>query len=146
MVEKKGTGPEDKPKKITITTGKRKRAVARAKFQEGSGTIKINRIPIDIINNEITRMKIREPLMIAGDGWKKFDISVNVKGGGMTGQADAARQSIAKGLAQLMGAETRKKFMEYDRYMLVADPRRTEPHKPPRSSQGPRRYKQRSKR
>jgi small subunit ribosomal protein S9 len=135
-----------KKAKIIMTVGKRKRAVARAKFEPGKGVIKINKTPLSLINNEIARMKIKEPLLIAGDGWKKYDISLNIRGGGIMGQADAARQAIAKGLAQLMGVETRRKFIEYDKYMIVADSRRTEPHKPPRSSQGPRRYKQRSKR
>jgi len=69
-----------------------------------------------------------------------------VKGGGVFGQTEAARQAIAKGLVEIFGSELRQKFLEYDRNLLVFDPRRTEPHKPPRSSQGPRRYKQRSKR
>ena len=62
------------------------------------------------------------------------------------GQANAARQAIAKGLAQIMGDDVKKKFLEYDRNLLVYDSRRTEPHKPPHSSWGARRYKQRSKR
>jgi len=136
----------EKKAKVVMTVGKRKRAIARAKFESGKGIVKVNRTPLDLINNEITRMKIKEPLLIAGEGWKKYNIHLNVRGGGIMGQADAARQAIAKGLARLLGAETRKKFVEYDKYMIVADSRRTEPHKPPRSSQGPRRYKQRSKR
>jgi small subunit ribosomal protein S9 len=146
-----GSKPAQKPiaekkGKIILTVGKRKKAIARAKFEPGKGIVKVNKTPLDLINNEITRMKIMEPLIIAGNGWKKFNIHLNIRGGGIMGQADAARQAIAKGLAQLMGSETRKKFIEYDKYMIVADSRRTEPHKPPRSSQGPRRYKQRSKR
>lgn len=132
--------------KIILTVGKRKRAIARAKFEPGKGIVKVNKTPLDLINNEIARMKIMEPLIIAGNGWKRFNIHLNIRGGGIMGQADAARQAIAKGLAELMGSETRKRFIEYDKYMIVADSRRTEPHKPPRSSQGPRRYKQRSKR
>lgn len=133
-------------KDFAFTTGKRKRAIARARFKSGSGKITVNSTPLGIINNEIVKMKIREPLILTGDKWKKFDIKVNVKGGGITGQAEATRQAIAKGLAQLLGDEVKKRFLDYDRHLLIADPRRTEPHKPPRSSQGPRRYKQRSKR
>ncbi len=133
-------------KDFVFTTGKRKRAVARARFKPGSGKITINSIPLEVINNEIAKMKIREPLILIGDEWKKFDVKVNVKGGGITGQAEAVRQAIAKGFAQLLGDDVKKKFLDYDRHLLIADPRRTEPHKPPRSSQGPRRYKQRSKR
>ena len=150
MVSKKSKNGEKsgekKGKGIVMTTGKRKRAVARAKFEPGSGLVKVNKIPVDLIGNEIMKMKIKEPLMLAGNGWKKFNIKLNVSGGGVMGQADAARQAIAKGLVQMLGTETRERLMDYDKYMLVADSRRTEPHKPPRSSQGPRRYKQRSKR
>jgi len=150
MVSKKSgkAGKESKQKavKVVLTVGKRKRALARAKFEPGKGVIKINKTPLNLMGNEIARMKISEPLMLVGDEWKRFDISLSVNGGGIMGQADAARQAVAKGLSQLLGAETKKKFMDYDKYMLVADSRRTEPHKSPRSSQGPRRYKQRSKR
>ncbi len=137
---------EGKEGKHLLTTGKRKKAVARAKFQPGKGSIKINSLPLDNIENEMVRLRLQEPLMIAGDSWKRFDIRVNVKGGGTTGQADAVRQAVSRGLAELMGEGLRKKYMALDRNLLIYDPRRTEPHKPPRSSQGPRRYKQRSKR
>ncbi|MCK5548548.1 MAG: 30S ribosomal protein S9, partial [Thermoplasmata archaeon] len=81
-----------------------------------------------------------------GDAWKKYNIKVKTKGGGIIGQAQAARQAISRGLVQVLGEDVKKVFLGYDRKMLVYDPRRTEPHKPPRSSQGPRRYKQKSKR
>lgn len=129
-----------------FTTGKRKKAVARASMRKGTGIVLFNSKPVDSIQNESVRLLLLEPLLLVGDAWKKFNIKVRATGGGIIGQAQAARQAIARGLAQVMGAEARKAFMEYDRNMLVYDPRRTEPHKPPRSSQGPRRYKQRSKR
>ena len=136
---------KERPKSF-LTVGKRKRAIARARFKPGSGNIRINNTPIDVIENEMFRLRLQEPLMIAGEVWKSWDVSVNVKGGGTTGQIDAARQAIARGLVEVTGEELKKKYMELDRNLLVYDPRRTEPHKPPRSSQGPRRYKQRSKR
>ncbi len=135
----------EKPK-ILLTIGKRKKAIARARFKPGSGMIRINSIPIEMVENEMMRLRLQEPLIIAGDAWKRFDAKVNVKGGGTTGQVDAARQAIARGLVELLGGNLRQQYMAYDRNLLVFDPRRTEPHKPPRSSQGPRRYKQRSKR
>lgn len=144
--EKAAKPKPEKKGKVVLTVGKRKRAIARARFIPGKGIVKYNKTPINLVGNEIARMKMMEPLLIAGDGWKRYDISLNVRGGGTMGQADAARQAIAKGLSILLGDETRKKFIDYDKYMIVADSRRTEPHKPPRSSQGPRRYKQRSKR
>lgn len=137
--------PEKKGKQL-LTVGKRKRAVARARFRLGNGNIELNSLPLEKWGKEITRLKVMEPLMLAGDAWKKFDIKINLRGGGETGQAEAARQAIAKGLVELLGGDMKKKFIEYDRTLLVFDPRRTEPHKPPHSSWGARRYKQRSKR
>lgn len=62
------------------------------------------------------------------------------------GQAEAVAQGIAKGLVDIKGEEMKKKFLKYDRTLLIPDTRRTEPHKPSRSKKGPRRHKQRSKR
>lgn len=141
--------PKIKTKKeseIVFVTGKRKRAIARARLKKGSGVIKINSVPLSLMQNEMLKLRIQEPLIIAGEEWKRFDISINVKGGGIMGQAEAARQAIAKGLVEYLGDGLRERYVSYDRNLLVYDPRRTEPHKPPRSSQGPRRYKQRSKR
>jgi small subunit ribosomal protein S9 len=85
--------------------------------------------------------------MLAGDLSKQVDIRVNVKHGGIASQANAARQSIAKGLVQFFNDEKlRKTYIDYDRNLLVYDPRRTEPHKPSRSKAGSRKHKQRSKR
>ena len=140
------TKPIPEKEKIIVTIGKRKKAVARARFKPGTGMIRLNSLPLEQVESEIMRLRLQEPLMIAGDSWKSFDVKVNVKGGGTTGQVDAARQAIARGLVELVGGDLRQKYMSIDRNLLVFDPRRTEPHKPPRSSQGPRRYKQRSKR
>jgi small subunit ribosomal protein S9 len=137
---------EAKKPQSVFTTGKRKKAVARAKFVAGKGSVKVNGKPIELYDSEILRLRMMEPLMLAGDAAKSYDIRVNVRGGGPMGQADAARQAIARGLVELVGGNLKQVYMSYDRNLLVFDPRRTEPHKPPRSSQGPRRYKQRSKR
>ncbi len=143
MVTKSAKDAEKK-ERIIYTVGKRKRAVARAVFRPGQGRITINTIPLELVGNEIVRLRIQEPLLIAGQP-KDWDIAVNVKGGGIMGQADAVRLAIAKGIVELL-PHTKQAFLAYDRSLLVADPRRTEPHKPPHSSWGPRRYKQRSKR
>jgi small subunit ribosomal protein S9 len=131
---------------VIFTTGKRKRAVARASIRPGSGKILINGEPLKNFKNEVLKLRLEEPFMLTEKDWKSHDFVVNVKGGGILGQADAARQAIARGLVEIFGSELKQKFLDYDRNLLVYDPRRTEPHKPPRSSQGPRRYKQRSKR
>jgi small subunit ribosomal protein S9 len=138
-------GKKEMRKILAFTTGKRKRAVARAWFRKGKGAVRINSVPLELLRNETVRMTISEPLVVAGNAWKNLDISVNVKGGGIMGQAESARQAIARGLA-LRNPDLKQRFIEYDRTLLVSDPRRTEPHKPPRSSQGPRRAKQKSKR
>jgi small subunit ribosomal protein S9 len=139
--------PKAKPLPASVfVTGKRKRAIARAYFKPGKGMIKVNSKPIDLVMPDMFRLKMMEPLMVIGDEWKRFDGKITVTGGGPSGQADAVRQVIARGLSELLGPEARKTFLSYDRNLIVYDSRRTEPHKPPRSSQGPRRYKQRSKR
>ncbi len=130
---------------ILTAVGKRRRAVARAVARKGSGKVRLNKIPLEAYEPELAKMIISEPIVLAGDAAKKVDIDVNVKGGGVFGQADAARQAIAKILVQL-DRKLRETFLSYDRNLLIADPRRTEPHKPSRSRQGARRHKQRSKR
>jgi small subunit ribosomal protein S9 len=88
---------------------------------------------------------MKEPLLVAETELKNQDIIVNVKGGGVIGQANAVRQAIAKVMVEGDKA-LKERFMSYDRTMLVSDARRTEAHKPSSSKRGPRRHKQRSKR
>jgi len=140
MVKKK------KPE-IVISVGKRKSSVARAKIVTGSGKVRINSKPLELWGTELLRMKIMEPLVLASDLTKKVDIEVNVNGGGVTGQTDATRTAIAKGLVEFFKSkELKQKFLQYDRNLLVSDMRRAEPRKPSRSRKGSRRHKQRSKR
>lgn len=130
---------------ILTAVGKRRKAVARAVARKGSGVVRLNKIPLEVFEPELVRMIVSEPLILAGNVAKKVDIDVSLTGGGIFGQADAARQAIAKILVQI-DEKLREVFLNYDRYLLIADPRRTEPHKPSRSKKGPRRHKQRSKR
>jgi small subunit ribosomal protein S9 len=133
-------------KKVSIhTVGKRKKAIARAFAKLGTGRIYINGKPLELIEPEPVKLFIKEPLILAGDVASNLDIKVNVKGGGIFGQATAAREAIAKVLVEY-DKSLKDKFLEYDRTLLVSDSRRTEPHKPSRSKKGPRRHKQRSKR
>ncbi|TKJ17639.1 30S ribosomal protein S9 [Candidatus Woesearchaeota archaeon B3_Woes] len=115
--------------KIIHTKGKRKRAVARATLKEGRGIIKINSKLLNVMEPKLVRMKIREPVILAGDTINKVNISVNVFGGGIMSQADAARLAIAKSLVQY-NKKLEKTFLDYDRQLLVADVRRKETHKP----------------
>ena len=90
-------------------------------------------------------MMITEPLVLAGPAAANYNFDIFVSGGGVYGQAEAIRQVIAKGLVRF-DKGLKKTFLDYDRALLVADVRMNEPHKPSRSSAGPRRHKQRSKR
>src|SRR3990172_2202369 len=133
-------------KKILIqTTGQRKRAIARAIARPGKGNVFINNKSLDFVQPEIAKLLMKEPLILAEDSAKSLDIFVNVKGGGMMGQASASRLAISKALVEY-NKKLKEIFLNYDRTLLIADSRRTEPHKPSRSKAGPRRHKQRSKR
>ena len=129
-----------------VVVGKRKTAVARAYVREGNGRIRINKFSIDVYKPEIMKMKILEPVMLAGeDKIKNVDIEINVKGGGIMAQAEAVRQAIAKAIIKISKSQAiKKKFVEYDRSMIAFDPRRNEPSKPSRSRKGPRRKRQTS--
>ena len=145
--KEKPTKEATQVKKVIFTVGKRKVSVARCTIRPGVGRILVNSTPVELIQNEVVRLMISEPILVIGsDKWKAYDFDINLSGGGVMGQAEAARQSIARGLVELFGGDVKAKFLEYNRAFLAYDPRRTEPHKSPRSSQGPRRYKQRSKR
>ncbi|OYT55398.1 MAG: 30S ribosomal protein S9, partial [Desulfurococcales archaeon ex4484_217_2] len=104
---------------------------ARAIIRPGKGRVFINNIPLEIYPIEMARWKILEPLLLAGDDIRNsVDIHVNVRGGGVMAQADAARIAIARGLVELTKNEELKKlFLEYDKTMLSGDPRQAEPKK-----------------
>jgi small subunit ribosomal protein S9 len=130
--------------KIIISSGKRKTAIARATIKSGRGRVWINGIPLEIYPIEMARLKMMEPLLLAGDNvWGSVDIKVTVKGGGVMAQAEAVRTAIARGLVAFTGSELlRKLYKEYSRPMLAADPRQTEPEKWMRYSA--RRWRQKS--
>ena len=137
-------------KRVLLVSGKRKTAIARAIVKNGSGKTFINGIPLQTFTPEIARVKISEPIILSGERWKTLDFNVKVTGGGFIGQAEAARMAIAKGLVKYSNDKTLKaKFLEYDRNLLVYDPRRNESHHSSgrgASKRGSRRHKQRSKR
>ena len=116
---------------VISTSGKRKTAIARATLYKGSGKIKINKVPLDLIEPRVYRMRIEEPLILAEEVKNKVDISVNVNGGGPMSQSDAARTAIAKALAEF-DPKLKPIFLKYDRQLLVADVRLKETHKPNR--------------
>jgi len=118
--------------RIVLASARRKTAIARVLVKEGKGRVRINSVPLEIYEPELAKWKIMEPLLLAGDEIvSKLDIYVNVRGGGVMGQASAARTAIARALVEWTGSEElRKLYLNYDRHLLVEDPRRTEPKKP----------------
>lgn len=112
-------------------SGKRKNATARATVREGNGIVRINSILLTVLQPKVARMKMSEPLMLAGDSSKKVNIDVNVHGGGWQAQGEASRLAIARGLVNYFNDKHLKEtFLNYDRNLLVADPRRKESAKP----------------
>ncbi|MEM0439827.1 MAG: 30S ribosomal protein S9 [Desulfurococcaceae archaeon] len=131
--------------KIVIATGRRKTAIARAVIRKGSGRVRINGTPVELIPIEVARIKIMEPLLLLGKKIREsIDIDVKVSGGGFMSQAEACRMAIARGLVSFFSdlQEIAKIFREYDRTMLSGDPRGTEPEKWMRYSA--RRFRQKS--
>ena len=117
--------------KVIVTTGKRKTAVARAAVRKGSGRIRVNRVPLEIWPYELGRFKMLEPVRLAGRKAEGLDVDVHVSGGGVMGQAEAARTAIARGLWQYTkDEELANLYKEYDRTLVVPDVRRKLPKKP----------------
>ena len=113
------------------TSGKRKTAVARASVKNGSGKVRVNSVPVEILTPELAKLKIMEPLQLAPERAAKVDIDVSVSGGGVIGQAEAVRTAIAKGLVEYFkDEELERTFKTIDRTLVVSDPRRKLPKKP----------------
>jgi len=82
-------------------TGRRKSAVARVRLVPGTGKITVNKRDIEeYLKYETLRVIVREPLLIT-DTMGQYDVLVNVKGGGYTGQAGAIRHGISRALLQV---------------------------------------------
>lgn len=116
---------------VVNTSGKKKTAVARATVSDGAGRVRVNAQPIELIEPEMARLKMLEPFRIAGDELRdEVDIDVRVDGGGFSGQADAVRTAIARGLVEFTNnMALRDAYMEFDRTLLVNDVRQREPKK-----------------
>ena len=122
--------------KVIVTSGKRKKAIARATLRLGNGIIKINNLNLENYGPKLSKLKIKEPLILAGDIADKVDINVRVSGGGISSQAGASRLAIAKGLVEFSkNDKLKQEFLGYDRNLLVADVRMKEPAKPNRHGQ-----------
>lgn len=117
--------------KVIHTSSSRKTAIARATLKPGKGAIRLNGTLLPNITNVLIREKLEEPLVIAGKSAEKVDISIKTHGGGIIGQAEAARTAIAQALTEF-DKKLEAAFLEYDRTLLVKDVRRKETHKPNR--------------
>jgi small subunit ribosomal protein S9 len=116
---------------VTNTSGKKKTAIARATVREGTGKVRIDNSPVELVDPESAQLKMLEPFRITDDDLRDdVDIDVSIEGGGVMGQADAARTAIARGLVQHTNdAELRDAYMEFDRSLLVNDVRQSEAKK-----------------
>ena len=117
---------------MMIATGKRKRAVARARISEGKGKVTINKKDYKTLHL-FDKLKIEEPLKIAESviGGINFNAEISVRGGGEKGQIDASRIALARAIVKF----TKSKDLEiaydnYDKNLLIADVRRKEARKP----------------
>ena len=128
--------------KSILTSGSRKRAVARARLKKGTGIIRINSKLLENFTPNHARLRIQEPLILGEKYANQVDIYVRVKGGGFNSQADACRLAIAQALVEFSkDAKLKKAFHDYDRHLLVADVRRREKSKPNDSSPRSKRQK-----
>lgn len=86
---------------VINTSGRRKTSVARIYMQPGKGTITVNKRKLeDYFTTEVSRLIINQPFALTQQEGK-YDVNVNVKGGGITGQAEALRLAISKALCEI---------------------------------------------
>ncbi|CAI6340251.1 unnamed protein product [Periconia digitata] len=118
--------------------GKKKTATAVAHCKAGKGLVKVNGKPLSLVQPEMLRFKVYEPILIIGaDKFADVDIRVRVSGGGHTSQVYAIRQAIAKSIIAYYQKfvdehsknQLKQALVQYDRTLLVADNRRCEPKK-----------------
>jgi small subunit ribosomal protein S9 len=135
----------------------RKTARAHAFITKGVGRVRINNVPVEMVQQEVAREIMLGPLEVAGDLRNKIDLSVKVKGGGFVGQSYASAVAISRAmtgwtksrkepkdhpLTRTVREDLRKRLTEYDKHLLSGDDRRKEPKK--FGGPGARRRKQKS--
>ena len=113
-----------------LYSGARKTARATAAIVPGAGRIRVNGTPVELWVPEPARLHLMGPVAVVGELREKFDIDVNVAGGGFMGQADAAAMAIARAYVdQVRGNEYKDRMNAYNKYLLSGDPRQAEPKK-----------------
>ena len=131
---------ETKKKEVELvqTFGRKKSAIAVATVRPVKGVIKVNSSPLDMLEPAVLRTKVYEPILLLGSKrFAKLDIRIKVRGGGYTSQIYAIRQAISRGIVayhqkyvdEQSKRQIKELLLQYDRTMLVADPRRCETKK-----------------
>ena len=135
----------------------RKTARAHAFITKGVGRVRINNVPVEMIQQEVAREIMLGPLEVAGDIRNKIDLSVKVKGGGYVGQSYASAVAISRAmtgwtktrkepkdhpLTRTVREDLRKRLTDFDKHLLSGDDRQKEPKK--FGGPGARRRKQKS--
>jgi small subunit ribosomal protein S9 len=113
----------EKEKNRIHSVGKRKSAVARLYMSEGKGQILINGRKLEdyfpTVKHQFTVLQPLKLLQVEG----KYDFMINVKGGGLTGQAEAIRHAISKALVELFGHDSEQRHMLKEAGFLTRDSR-----------------------
>ncbi|NTV82522.1 30S ribosomal protein S9 [Chlorobaculum thiosulfatiphilum] len=110
-------------KEVIDTVGRRKTSVARVFMSPGKGKIVVNKLPVEeYFKDEFKRSQALKPLVVA-EKQNDFDITINVKGGGITGQSGAVSLAIARALVEF--DESIRATLRPDR-LLTRDPRMVE--------------------
>jgi small subunit ribosomal protein S9 len=110
-------------KEVIDTVGRRKTSVARVFMSPGKGRIVVNKLPVEeYFKDEFKRAQALKPLAVA-EKQNDFDIKVNVRGGGVTGQSGAVSLAIARALVEF--DESIRATLRTDR-LLTRDPRMVE--------------------
>jgi small subunit ribosomal protein S9 len=130
--------------KVELYPGQRKTSKAVATIAKGTGKVRMNNRPAELLTPEIAKELVLIPLMLVGELRNKVDIDVQVHGGGFMGQAFASAVAISRALTgqekggkdpkehpftKSVREEIRKKIVEYDRHLLSGDSRQTESKK-----------------
>jgi small subunit ribosomal protein S9 len=113
-----------------IVKSKKKSATARAVIYKGNGTVKVNNVNVNVYATGYVKELLLEPIRLAGEVIKEYNIDVTVAGSGFMSQAVAVRSCIAKAIVKAKGKKFRDLFTAYDRTLLVDDVRRVEDKKP----------------
>jgi small subunit ribosomal protein S9 len=130
--------------KTEIYFATKKQASAHVYITKGVGKVRINNVPLEMIDQETVREVILAPLDIAGEIRNKINISVRVSGGGFMGQAYATATAISRALTGWTKSkrepkdhpltkssrdDLRKRIVEFDKYLISGDDRRKEQKK-----------------